>query len=126
VLVLSVCYDLLRILSTELHEGTAIAVGRETFRPDAGRLVELLIKVQSKYLVHFFLSVKLMMCAETPVDPSDAQIGHYLMSTWAKVCQALGPEFEPYLPVVMPGLLETASRKADVSVYGTLCLLPCD
>ncbi|KAK7023689.1 importin subunit beta-3 [Paramarasmius palmivorus] len=78
----------------------AIAVGRETFRPDAGRLVELLIKVQ-----------------KTPADPSDAQIGHYLMSTWAKVCQALGPEFEPYLPVVMPGLLETASRKADVSVY---------
>lgn len=45
-------------------------------------------------------------------------LGHYLIATWAKVCQALGPEFEPYLPVVMPPLLTAASAKADVSVYG--------
>jgi importin-5 len=31
----------------------------------------------------------------------------------------MGPEFEPYLPVVMPALLTTASAKADISVYGT-------
>ena len=31
----------------------------------------------------------------------------------------MGPEFEPYLPVVMPSLLLTASAKADLSVYGT-------
>jgi len=42
------------------------------------------------------------------------------MATWAKVCQAMGPEFEPYLPVVMPSLLATASAKADLSVYGTV------
>jgi len=29
----------------------------------------------------------------------------------------MGPEFEPYLPVVMPDLLTTASMKADISVY---------
>jgi len=40
------------------------------------------------------------------------------MGTWAKICQAMGVEFEPYLPVVMPDLLTTASAKADVSVYG--------
>lgn len=45
-------------------------------------------------------------------------LGHYLIATWAKVCQAMGPEFEPYLPVVMPPLLQAASAKADVSVYG--------
>ena len=45
-------------------------------------------------------------------------LGHYLIATWAKVCQALGPEFEPYLAVVMPPLLVAASAKADVSVYG--------
>ena len=44
---------------------------------------------------------------------------HYLMATWAKVCQALGGEFEEYLPVVMPALLATAGAKADLSVYGT-------
>jgi len=57
---------------------------------------------------------------ESPVDPADTQLGHYLIATWAKVCQAMGPEFEPYLPVVTPALLTTASAKADISVYGTL------
>lgn len=42
----------------------------------------------------------------------------YLISTWAKLCQALGAEFEPYLPLVMPPLLNAASAKPDVSVYG--------
>ena len=56
---------------------------------------------------------------ESPIDPQDSQISHYLIATWAKVCQAMGPEFEPYLPVVMPSLLLTASAKADLSVYGT-------
>ena len=58
------------------------------------------------------------------MDPGDTQISHYLMATWAKVCQAMGPEFEPYLPVVMPSLLLTASAKADLSVYGT-CIRSC-
>jgi hypothetical protein len=44
---------------------------------------------------------------------------HYLIATWAKVCQAMGPEFEPYLPVVMPPLFRAANAKADVSVYGS-------
>jgi hypothetical protein len=57
---------------------------------------------------------------DSPIDPGDTQLGHYLIATWAKVCQAMGPEFEPYLPVVMPPLLTTASAKADISVYGTL------
>jgi hypothetical protein len=58
--------------------------------------------------------------SESPVDPADTQLGHYLIATWAKVCQAMGSDFEPYLPVVMPALLTTASAKADISVYGTL------
>ena len=46
-------------------------------------------------------------------------LSHSLIATWAKVCQALGEEFEPYLPVVMPPLLRVASSKADISIYGT-------
>jgi importin-5 len=45
-------------------------------------------------------------------------LGHYLIATWAKICQATGPEFEPYLPVVMPPLLAAAAVKAEISVYG--------
>jgi len=29
----------------------------------------------------------------------------------------MGPEFEPYLPVVMPPLVNAAGTKADISVY---------
>lgn len=78
----------------------AIAVGRDVFRADANTFVELLIRIQN-----------------SPVDLGDTMLPHYLIATWAKVCQAMGPEFEPYLPVVMPPLLRAASVKADVSIY---------
>lgn len=55
---------------------------------------------------------------DSPVEPDDTLLTSYLIASWAKICQALGPEFEPYLPVVMPPLLRAASAKADVSVIG--------
>jgi hypothetical protein len=61
--------------------------------------------------------------SESPPDPNDTQLGHYLIATWAKVCQAMGPEFERYLPVVMPSLLATAGAKADLSLYRAFILL---
>ncbi|KAG6825124.1 hypothetical protein H0H92_004620 [Tricholoma furcatifolium] len=93
-------YRRLRVKAMECAGLVAIAVGKQTFRPDAPTLVELLIRIQ-----------------KSPVDPADTQLGHYLIATWAKVCQAMGQEFEPYLPVVVPALLQTASAKPDVSVY---------
>ena len=62
-----------------------------------------------------------MLCAtisDSPRDPNDTMLDHYLIATWAKVCQAMGPEFEPYLPVVMPPLLAIAAIKPDLSIYG--------
>ncbi|KAF7325964.1 hypothetical protein MKEN_00447300 [Mycena kentingensis (nom. inval.)] len=93
-------YRKLRAKAMECAGLIAIAVGPEMFLPDAHTLVDLLIRIQ-----------------KSPADPSDTQLGHYLIATWAKVCQAMGTEFEPYLPVVMPNLLTTASAKADISVY---------
>ncbi|KAJ7108609.1 armadillo-type protein [Mycena epipterygia] len=93
-------YRKLRANAMECAGLIAIAVGPEMFLPDAHTLVDLLMRIQ-----------------KNPVDPNDTQLGHYLIATWAKVCQAMGPEFEPYLPVVMPTLLATASAKADISVY---------
>ncbi|KAI0264225.1 ARM repeat-containing protein [Gloeopeniophorella convolvens] len=93
-------YRKLRVKAMECAGLIAIAVGRDVFRADAGAFVELLIRIQN-----------------SPVDPNDTMLPHYLIATWAKVCQAMGPEFEPYLPVVMPPLLRAANAKADVSVY---------
>jgi hypothetical protein len=59
-----------------------------------------------------------MEYADSPTDPGDTLLNHYLIATWAKICQAMGHEFEPYLPVVMPPLVNAASTKADISVYG--------
>lgn len=52
---------------------------------------------------------------------NDEVTPQYLMSTWAKVCQALGPSFEPYLPQVMPLVFHSAAVRADVSVVGESC-----
>lgn len=93
-------YRKLRVKAMECAGLIAIAVGRDVFRGDANTFVELLVRIQN-----------------SPVDPSDTMLPHYLIATWAKVCQAMGPEFEPYLPVVMPPLLRAASVKADVSIY---------
>ncbi|PCH35440.1 ARM repeat-containing protein [Wolfiporia cocos MD-104 SS10] len=93
-------YGKLRVKAMECAGLIAIAVGRDVFRPDSQTLIELLMHIQN-----------------TPADPSDTMLGHYLIATWAKVCQALGPEFEPYLPVVMPPLLAAASAKADIDLY---------
>ena len=83
------------------------------------------MRVQSKHFVALPVSCKNMLWTDpkllldSPVEAeADPMLGHYLIATWAKVCQALGPEFEPYLPVVMPPLLTAAAAKADLSVYG--------
>ncbi|TRM64570.1 armadillo-type protein [Schizophyllum amplum] len=93
-------YNTLRAKTMECAGLIAIAVGRDTFIPDATNFCEQLIRIQ-----------------KSPEDMRDPQIPHYLTATWAKVCQAMGQDFEPYLPVVMPPLLATASAKAEVAVY---------
>ncbi|KAM6503013.1 Armadillo-type fold [Amanita muscaria] len=93
-------YHKLRVKAMECAGLVAIAVGREIFLPDSTVLIEQLMRIQ-----------------KSPIDPSDTQLQHYLIATWAKVCQAMGPEFEPYLPIVMPTLLSTAGVKADISVF---------
>ena len=47
--------------------------------------------------------------SDSSPDPDDTLLGHYMIATWAKTCQVVGPEFEPYLPVVMPHLLAAVS-----------------
>ncbi|KAL1940497.1 hypothetical protein VTO73DRAFT_9069 [Trametes versicolor] len=93
-------YRKLRVKAMECAGLIAIAVGRDVFRPDSRTFVELLMRIQN-----------------SPPDPNDTMLSHFLIATWAKVCQALGEEFEPYLPVVMQPLLRVAGSKADISIY---------
>ena len=48
----------------------------------------------------------------------DDTVEPYLVATWAKICQALGSSFEPYLPFIMPSLLRAAAIKADLTILG--------
>ncbi|PVU97624.1 hypothetical protein BB561_000436 [Smittium simulii] len=76
----------------------AIAVGNDVFRPDAMKLIEILVNTQNQV-----------------VDDDDPQTS-YLLAAWARLCKVMGQEFLPYLPTVMPPLLKSASLKPDFAV----------
>ena len=58
-----------------------------------------------KLVFHLYPSVMSDSVLESPADPNDAQLIHYLTSTWTKIGQAFGMEFGLYLPLVMPYVL---------------------
>jgi importin-5 len=104
-----------------------IAVGRDIFPPDANTFIEPLMRIQSAslpplsppvVLVPTYLTFPCLDSIDSSVDPGDTLLNHYLIATLAKICQAMGPEFEPYLPVIMPPIVNAASTKADIPVYG--------
>ena len=49
------------------------------------------------------------------VDADDPQ-SQYLLHCWGRMCRVLGQDFVPYLPGVIPPLLELASAKADIQL----------
>ncbi|KAI5283796.1 hypothetical protein KEM54_001837 [Ascosphaera aggregata] len=91
-------YRILRAKAMECATLIALAVGKERMGQDALALVQLLGKIQ-----------------ENIQDADDPQ-SSYLLHCWGRMCRILGPDFVPYLPAVMPPLLEVASAKADVQI----------
>lgn len=49
------------------------------------------------------------------MDADDPQ-AQYLLHCWGRMCRVLGQDFVPYLPSVMPPLMELASAKADITL----------
>jgi HEAT repeat protein/cation transport regulator ChaB len=91
-------FRLLRAKAMECATLIALAVGKERLGRDAMTLVELLANIQTSI-----------------TDPDDPQ-AQYLMHCWGRMCRVLGTDFLPFLPNVMPPLLELASAKADIQV----------
>ncbi|KAF7789279.1 hypothetical protein EIP86_000220 [Pleurotus ostreatoroseus] len=111
-------YKTLRVKAMECAGLIAIAVGRDVFRPDSSTFIEQLMRIQSEIFRPIIYPVRVFKTdLDSPHDSNDTMLDHYLIATWAKVCQALGPEFEPYLPVVMPPLFTAAAIKPDLSIY---------
>lgn len=91
-------YRLLRAKAMECATLIALAVGKEKMGQDALVLVEILGNIQQGI---------------TEDDDPQAQ---YLLHCWGRMCRVLGADFVPYLPGVMPPLMELASAKADIQL----------
>lgn len=91
-------YRLLRAKAMECATLIALAVGKEKMGQDAVSLVQILGHVQQ--------NIK---------DDDDPQ-AQYLLHCWGRMCRVLGTDFVPYLPGVMPPLMELAAAKADIQL----------
>lgn len=89
---------LLRAKAMECATLIALAVGRERLGNDALSLVQLLATIQQGI---------------TDADDPQAQ---YLMHCWGRMCRVMGQDFLPFLPNVMPPLMELASARADIQL----------
>ncbi|MCJ1382400.1 hypothetical protein MMC17_005513 [Xylographa soralifera] len=91
-------FRLLRAKAMECATLIALAVGKQRMGQDALDLVQLLGHIQTNIL-----------------DADDPQ-SQYLLHCWGRMCRVLGQDFIPYLPSVMPPLMELASAKADIQL----------
>jgi len=91
---------LLRGKTIECISLIGLAVGAEKFTTDAAEVMEMLLKTQT---------------GDNELSDDDPQLS-YMISAWARICKILGPRFAPYLPVVMPAIMKTASMKPEVAL----------
>lgn len=78
------------------------AVGKEVFSNDAPAILKVMAEMQA-----------------TPSIVGNELIRTYLLQAWARCCTCLGHDFAPYLPLVMPTLLEAATQQAEFEVDPT-------
>ncbi|TDH69777.1 hypothetical protein CCR75_005806 [Bremia lactucae] len=75
------------------------AVGKHVFARDAASILKVMAEMQA-----------------TPSIVNNELIRTYLLQAWARCCTCLGQDFAPYLPLVMPTLLEAATQQAEFEV----------
>jgi hypothetical protein len=89
---------LLKAKCIECSTLIALAVGKEKFAP------------HSQELVHLFASIQQSeMQEDDPVKP-------YLEQGWGRIARIVGTDFLPYLPSVLPPLVEAAKASQDISL----------
>ncbi|ODV82553.1 hypothetical protein CANARDRAFT_10457 [[Candida] arabinofermentans NRRL YB-2248] len=89
---------LLKAKSIECSTLIALAVGKEKFSSNAQELVQILAHLQST------------------LTGDDDPVKTYLEQGWGRICKLIGKDFIPYLPGVLPPLLEAAKATQDISV----------
>ena len=91
-------YRLLRAKAMECATLIALAVDKQRMGAQALELVQILGNIQHS------------------IEDADDPQASYLLHCWGRMCRVLGMDFVPYLPGVMPPLLEPASAKADIQL----------
>lgn len=91
-------HRMLRAKALECISLVGMAVGRDRFRADAQHVMGFLQQLHGADL--------------EPDDPTSS----YMLQAGARLCKCLGPEFLPYLSIVMPPLLKSAQLEPDVKV----------
>ncbi|CAG0914081.1 unnamed protein product, partial [Notodromas monacha] len=91
---------MLRGKTIECISLVGLAVGREKFSNDAREVMDLLLRTQT---------------GEVIMPEDDPQLS-FMISSWARICKILGPDFGPYLPMVMGPVMRAANHKPEVTV----------
>lgn len=91
-------YRILKAKSIECCTLIAVAVGREKAAPHFSQMVEIFAAIQNS--------------STEDDDPCPS----YLGQAWGRLCQIMGKDFIPCLPLVMPPLLEAAKAKPDLQL----------
>ncbi|KAM9887594.1 hypothetical protein OXX79_013516, partial [Metschnikowia pulcherrima] len=76
----------------------AVAVGRDNFSAHSQELIGIMGELQNT-------------CTE-PDDP----VKSFLEQGWGRLCRIIGEEFVPFLPSVLPPLMEAAKAAQDISL----------
>lgn len=83
-------YRSLRSRAIECASLIALAIGKEAFAPYTENFIHILAEIQ-----------------QSVTEADDVQ-STYLLAAWARVCKMMGQDFLPYLPNIMPPLLQSA------------------
>ncbi|KAI9310005.1 armadillo-type protein, partial [Dichotomocladium elegans] len=83
-------YRLLRGRAIECASLIGLAIGKEAFSPYTQEFITILAEIQ-----------------QSVTEPDDVQTT-YLLAAWARMCKMMGQDFLPFLPNIMPPLLQSA------------------
>ncbi|CAI4225451.1 unnamed protein product [Auanema sp. JU1783] len=90
-------FKILRGKTIECISLIGLAVGKEKFGNDAVEVMQIL------------------STSMPDLAPDDPQCS-YMISGWTRICRVLGPDFAPYLPLVMDPILRAASYNPQIAL----------
>lgn len=90
-------YRTLRSRTIECASLIGLAIGKEGFSPYIQTFTSLLAEIQ-----------------QSVTEPDDSQTP-YLLAAWARICKMMGEDFLPFLPNIMPPLLQSARLTPEFS-----------